>query len=59
VVRVLLEVEIEAKDEWEGGAGRLPAPAEIATVAHDHLRDITRSEWELPWMVRSVKEVTR
>lgn len=48
----------EAKDEYSEGAGREPRPGEIAPVIQDIMTDVTRGDFELPWMVRRVEEVT-
>lgn len=54
---VTLVVTIEDKDEWEGGAGRLPVPGETARTLSDTMSDVTRGDWELPWKVRQVREL--
>jgi hypothetical protein len=46
---------VEAKDEFSGGDGRLPTAQEAASLVNDQLADSTRGDFELPWMVRSVR----
>jgi hypothetical protein len=48
-------ITVEAKDECADGEGRLPSDRELANVASDRLRDETRGDFELPWMVRDVR----
>lgn len=57
-MRVMLDVTIEAKDEWAEGEGRLPHVGEIAPNLQDVLVDATRRDYEnFPWKVRAVREV--
>jgi hypothetical protein len=57
--QIIVILDIEAKDEYEGGAGREPADdadrAVVVAGAQDTLADVTKHNWELPWMVRGVR----
>ena len=54
-MRVVLEVEIEQKDEHGAVDNNPPDPNLVAAYVHDYMRDITRGEYSLNWMVRNVK----
>jgi hypothetical protein len=56
-VEVTLLVTVEAKHEYEQGAGSLPLPGEVARQIADDLHYQTRDDWTIPWMVRRVEEV--
>jgi hypothetical protein len=56
-VRVLVELEVTAKDECEQGAGSLPLPGEVAHQIADDLHYQTRDDPSLPWRVTAVREV--
>jgi hypothetical protein len=52
---IIVILDIEAKDEYEGGAGYEPEPEHVAAYAQDILADASRSDFERPWMVRGVR----
>jgi hypothetical protein len=58
VKQIIVILDVEAKDEYEGGAGFEPEGdnqrAEVAAVAQDLLAEYTRSSYDLPWMIRKV-----
>lgn len=56
-MKILLEVEVEMKDEHGAADNNPPDPSLVAAYVTAYGREATRGEYGINWMIRSTRVV--